>query len=240
MILYYIGPGKNETGDWCFSDGFISFREIMDIYMTNQHFKEKLLTIISDCSYSGSWIRDSMAFLDEQGVGPCGHAAKEKGIFVKLFTSCQANEIPTELAFSTYSSKNDKKIGWISAVEVWFKEEIHDDQHPTGMDYTWVQCKNEISQPCTMAPGSTWEQWSTADRIKLVKGESRGFAAWHYIKLRDNEDTQKAFDEKTATGSIDVALYGEVLKSGWGIDPPDNIVKEIEGKYKVNYSYTVL
>ncbi len=32
VILYYIGPGKKGTGDWCFSDGFISFRDIMQLY----------------------------------------------------------------------------------------------------------------------------------------------------------------------------------------------------------------
>ena len=91
--------GKKGTGDWCFSDGFISFREIMELYMSNQHFKGKVLTIISDCSYSGSWVKEGMAFMDEQGVGPCGHVAKEKGILVKVFASCLANEIPAELAF---------------------------------------------------------------------------------------------------------------------------------------------
>ena len=206
--------------------------------MSNQHFKGKVLTIISDCSYSGSWVKEGMAFMDEQGVGPCGHVAKEKGILVKVFASCLANEIPAELAFSTHSGKNDTKTGRITVAKGWFKKEVHDGQHPTGMDYTWVRCQNKIDQPCTMAPGSTWEQWDTAEMIRLVKGEDRGFAVWHYVRLRD-EDTRKAFDEKTATGgiSIDVALYGQVLKSGWGIDPPGSVAKEIEEKYIVNYNY---
>ena len=90
-----------------------------------------------------------------------------------------------------------------------------------------------------MAPGSTWEQWDTAEMIRLVKGEDRGFAAWHYVRLRDDEDARKAFNEKTATSgtSIDVAPYSEVLKSGWGIDPPRSVAKEIEEKYTVNYNY---
>ena len=83
-MLCYIGPGKEGTGDWCFSDGFISFNEIMGLYMINQYFRGKALTIISDCSYSGSWVRKAMAFMDEQGVGPCGHVAREKRILVKV------------------------------------------------------------------------------------------------------------------------------------------------------------
>ena len=49
---------------------------------------------------------DAMALMDEQGVGPCGHVAKEKRILVNVFTSCLANEIPAELAFSTHCVMN--------------------------------------------------------------------------------------------------------------------------------------
>ena len=74
----------------------------MDLYMSCNSFQGKVLTIVSDCSYSGSWVREAMAFLDEQGVGPCGHVAKEKGILIKVYTSCLVDEVPAELAFSTY------------------------------------------------------------------------------------------------------------------------------------------
>ena len=56
----------------------------------------------------GSWVRKAMAFMDEQGMGPCGHMAKRKGILVKVYASCQAIdlEIPFPLAFSTNCAKN--------------------------------------------------------------------------------------------------------------------------------------
>ena len=209
----------------------------MDLY--TQHFRGRVLNITSDCSYSGSWVREAMAFMDEQGVGPCGHVAKEKGILVKVFASCLANEVPAELAFSTHGIANIPNTGRMTFNGPGYRgDEIHDGQHCSWFEFTEVRCQNKIDQPCTMAPGSTWDQWDTAEMIRLVKGEDRGFAAWHYVRLRD-EDTRKAFDEKTATSgtSIDVALYGQVLKSGWGIDPPGSVAKEIEEKYIVNYNY---
>ena len=39
-----------------------------------------------------------MEFLDEQGVQPCGHKAREKGMIIKVFTSCKS-EIPTEYRY---------------------------------------------------------------------------------------------------------------------------------------------
>ena len=92
------------TGDWCFGDGFITLRELLDIYMSNTHFRGRIFSIVSDCSYSGSWVKECMEFMDEQGVGPCGHAAQEKGILIQVLTSCLSNEIPCRVCVcSTYS-----------------------------------------------------------------------------------------------------------------------------------------
>ena len=223
------------TGDWCFSDGFVSFREIMDLY--TQHFRGRVLTITCDCSYSGSWVREAMVFMDEQGVGPCGHMAKEKGILVKVFASCLANEIPAELAFSTHCAENNMSTGNIGYTIGFHSKEIHEGQHPSGLDFILVRCINKIDKPCTMAPGSTWEQWRTVQRVFLFRGKDKGRPAWHYVILKDNEDTQKAFDEKFAL-CLDLTDYGEIVKSGWGKDPPDDVVKEIEEKYYINYDYT--
>ena len=230
VVLYHVGPGKKGTGDWCFSDGFISFREIMDLY--TQHFRGRVLTIISDCSYSGSWVREAMAFMDEQGVGPCGHVAKEKGILVKVFSSCLANEIPAELAFSTHCAKNNTSTGKISGVPGW---SIHDGQHPSGIDFTRVRCMNKIDQPCSMASGSTWERWSTAERIFLVRGKEGDRPCWRYVKLKDNEDTRKEFFEAVESGSVNVTKFGKLLESGWGKDPPEDVVKKMTEKYVVKY-----
>lgn len=151
VSVHYTGPGKKGTGDWCFGDGFITFRDLMELYIL--HFKGRLFGIVSDCSYSGNWVREAMAFMDKQGVGPCGHAAKEKGILIKVFASCQANEIPTELAFSTHGIFN-------TVTDTIFPTgmKINEDQQTCARDFTCIYCKNErIDQSCTMAPGSTWQ-----------------------------------------------------------------------------------
>ena len=208
----------------------------MDLY--TQHFRGRVLTIVTNCSYSGSWVREAMTFMDEQGVGPCGHVAKEKGILVKVFASCLANEIPAELAFSTHCPKNNKSTGYLSYMICFRGNEIYDGQHPSGIDFTRVQCKNMIDHPCTMAPGSTWKKWSTAKRLFMIKGTDRGQQAWQYVKLMDNEDARKAFDRQKTTGSIDTALFEEIVRRGWGKDPPNDIKEEIIEHYLINYGYS--
>ena len=237
-MLCYIGPGKKGTGDWCFSDGFISFREIMDLY--TQHFRRHVLTISSDCSYSGSWVREAMTFMDEQGVGPCGHVAKEKGILVKVFASCLANEIPAELAFSTHCAGNhliSKEL--VLNTPDHQSTKIHEDQHTTRLDFTQVQCKNKINQPCTMAPGSTWEQWKQWIRLaKLytVRGIDKGEVAWSCIILNDDDETIETFSRIAEGSETELCLtdYGEIVKSGYGEAPTHEVLK----KEILDYDYT--
>ena len=205
--------------------------------MSNQHFRGRVLTIASDCSYSGSWVKESMEFMDEQRVGPCGHSAKEKGILVKVYASCLSNEIPMELAFSTHSAKNDKNLGTMSCTIVSRSNEIHEGQHPSGLDFTCVQCKNKIDEPCTMAPGSTWQRRSTAERLFIVRGKDRGQPAWHYVLLVDDEDTITAFHKKLKEGSLDVANYGKIIESGWGQDPPNDFKEQMQRTYAIDYNY---
>ncbi len=178
--------------------------------------------------------------MDNQGVGPCGHTAKEKGILVKMYASCQANEIPAELAFSTRCAQNDKNTGTVQYNITLRGEEIADGQHTSGLDFTRVRCKSKIDEPCTMTPGSTWHQWSTAKRVRTVMGEDRGRRAWHYLLLVDDEETITTFKDRTqgenaGKNTVNVADYGQILKSGWGQEPPEEA--GIEEHYFVNYDY---
>ena len=209
----------------------------MHLYLQNAYFKGKLLYVISDCSYSGCWVKEAMSFLDEHGVGPCGHTAKEKGILVKVYASCLANEIPAELAFSTHGIQNDKNIGFIFYSP---HKKIYDGQHTSGLDFTVVRCKSKIDQPCTMTPGSTWHRWSTAGRIMRVTGEEDEDQPWCYLLLVDDEETIREFHDKFKNGQLgNVGNYGEILKSGWGEEPPEKTQEWIEEHYHVNYNYQV-
>lgn len=66
-------------------------------------------------------------------------------------------------------------------------------------------------------------------KIYWVRGKDRGRAAWHCVKVPKN--IEQMFLAKARSGSIDVADYGEVLHSGWGENPPDDLKKRIEEEY---------
>lgn len=173
--------------------------------------------------------------MDSMEVGPCGHKAIQKGTFVKIYASSLANEIPAELTFSTYCAKNDRTRNVVYKNGFRGKQ-IYDGQHHSGIDFTEVRCENTIDQSCTMVPTSTWHQWSTERRLRIVTGKCRGKLAWHYILLVDDEETIKAHTDKQGE-KMNVHDYGKILDSGWGKDPSSETQEMIREKYHVNYSH---
>ena len=177
VMLYYIGHGRRNTGDWCFEDGFITFRDLAELYL--MIFRGRVLTLVSDCSHSGSWIKECMTFLDEQGVKLCGHSARDKGILIKVFTSCLSSQVPRQLAFSVHCYKNDRDTGIMTfnpmPLPYNYSGKITDSQHTTGIDFTRPLCSTDsIDGECTLFPHATWQKWSTVKRMCIDHCKNSG------------------------------------------------------------------
>ena len=81
---------------------------------------------------------------------------------------------------------------------------------------------------------------NSTDRIYLVRGKDKGRAAWHYVLVKKH--LLGLFLKQTQGGSLDVADFGDVLRSGWGKDPPEGTSDKIleEGDFKEIPGVTVL
>ena len=66
----------------------------------------------------------------------------------------------------------------------------------------------------------------------MVRGKDR--AVWHYVLLVDDEGIIEMFLQTVQSGNVDLADFGEVIKSGWGQNPPDDVKEWIQKKYKTN------
>ena len=220
-VLHYYGNGRRGTGDWCFRDGFITFRDITDLYM--KHSRGRVLTIVPDCHSSGHWVSECARFLDEQGVKPCGHSAKEKGILLKVFAACETGQDTAELCYTTRAMfmKDD------GCVYHWFDKELSAQQNTFGVDFTDIRCGEEEGEECSMAPESTWSTaWEViSHRVFTVWVKDRDRPAWHCVLLADKI---KSFHESEC---VDVAKHGTILQSGWGDDPPKDIVEQVIKKH---------
>ncbi len=231
VAIYYFGNGKRNTGDWCFQDGFVTFRDIADLYL--QYFRGRVLTIATDCSHSGSWVRAGMEFLNEQGVQPCGHSAAKKGIFLKVFASCKSYELAATPCYMLKGVWNDKNSSAIRFDNM----ELRPTQHSCGYDFTYFRCKAEKPEDtCTFSPDYTWHKRSQSQRVRLVRGKDNGRPAWYYVLLVDDDKTIDQFvelfhGEMAGHGNVDLEDFGQVLKSGFGQDPPESVKKWINENY---------
>ena len=78
-------------------------------------------------------------------------------------------------------------------------------------------------------------------RIYLVRGKDKGKQAWHYVLVE--KALLPLFLRRTNGGSLDVADFGLILKSGWGKDPPENVrtnINEMGATIPETQSRTVL
>ena len=160
------------------------------------HLRGRVLSIHSDCSYAGQWVKQLEAFLDEQGVQPCGHSARDKGILIKVFASCRSNQVPYRLLYSIRGCANDKNNGNIFIRQNGF--EVAQAQLTKLVDSTYIRCNNKsITELCTLKPGYTWHKQSASDRIFKLTGKDHGRPAWHYVLLVDDQETIDKFKELT-------------------------------------------
>ena len=203
------------------------------MYLRN--FKGRVLTIHTDCSYAGSWIKAVIEFLGEMDTKPCGHSVKEKGILIKVFASCKSNQIPHQLGYSLLGTYTDKNSGMFSCGPT--GKEVDKAQHVKTFDATEIQCENkDINAECKLKPDDTWNKWDARHRIFLVRGNNKGRPAWHYLLLVDDDETIDKYKELTQgpnSGKYTVHYndYGQVLKSGWGPDPPNDVKEWMENNY---------
>ena len=141
------------TGNWCFYDGLISFGDIKLLY--SRYLRGRVLTIIADCSHSGAWVNTCVSYLAQRGVKPCGHSAKEMGILIKIFASCEPPEKAASTCFFVRAAANRKRKG----LHIHFPIELTKTQHSYGVSSTKVTCKKNIDEACVLNPNYTWGKW---------------------------------------------------------------------------------
>ena len=225
--IEYTGHGEKNTGNWCFKDGVITFQDIFGLYM--DYCRGKRLTIHSDCSYSGNWIKDCVKTLDDLGIPSCGHHTREQGILFKMFCSCGANEETTALCYITEANEFDETNKY---VVTYSHKKLSSGQTTKLGEFTNIRCSKTATETCEIDFTCTWEDriFTEFYQIYLVRGKDEGKQAWHYVLV--DEDKIEDFNAKVNTGTIDVADYGTVLYSGWGQDPPKDIIRVVELRFK--------
>ena len=223
-VIWFTGLSQSGTGDWYFRDGTISFEEIFDLYQT--HFKHKVLYIFSDCSFSGCWVLRGAAALDSMGIPPCGHNTRECGILIKVWVASAPDQQAKEL-HGVRHRVSLTQDGYLAS----YGWPLNGGSICSHLHTTSTRCPSKLSNCCNLPDLCANFGWMGCVRSKpslvyLVRGKDRGKPAWHYVLV--DEGKVNAFKETVASGTVDVAVYGKVIESGWGRDPPDDVKNAID------------
>jgi len=73
------------------------------------------------------------------------------------------------------------------------------------------------------------ELYLGAEQCFLVRGRDKGRYAWHYVTV--DRALISIFQQVINNGRVDVTRYGRLLKSGWGLAPPQDTSDAISKKY---------
>ena len=62
--------------------------------------------------------------------------------------------------------------------------------------------------------------------IRLVRGKNQGEKAWWFVRV--HPEKFEKYKIAVRTEALDLADYGEILYSGWGENPPEDIQQKID------------
>ena len=65
--------------------------------------------------------------------------------------------------------------------------------------------------------------------LYLVRGRDGDEPAWHYIWVEKRK--LPLFTQALKQGEIDIVQFGGVLRSGWGDNPPPDVIQAMEEEY---------
>jgi hypothetical protein len=223
VLLWYAGHGERDTGNWCFKDGVITFHDIYKLYM--ELLKGKRLTIVSDCSYSGQWIKDCAVILDQIHLPSCGHYTRAEGLLLKIFTSCSANEERLSLMSCVSEAiQIDHNKGCL----VFLQKKLSSGNSSKYGDFMQIRCNKPMNESCEVT--SSWvDRVCKYPLVYLVHGEDESKEAWYYVLI--DEDKVNLFESDLNTDIINLEKYGKILYSAYGKNPPQSITHKIQLQY---------
>ena len=223
-LIHYLGHSEKGTGNWCFKDGTISFQEIFNLY--RKYCAGKVLSLISDCCYSGHWVRECAKTLDSLRIPPCGHRARENGALVKVFASCQPDEEAGEPCYS-----NDAMKIRDDGSQTAYAKQLTQQKSMRFDSTRLVCCKGpESSCPKTTFQHLKWEDAvDQSMNVQKIKRKEGGRDMWYCIMLHQaGEAYREAFISNfTKNSTLRLRDWGYVLESGEGANIPQDVKDKV-------------
>ena len=172
-------------------------------------------------------MRDCAKTLDRLGIPPCGHRAREQGILLRVFASCQPDQKAAEPSYSVEAvTVLDDGTKISSAKQL-------TQQRSAWFAGTKLVCCRAPDSPC---PKNTFQHLKWEDGVdgklstRWIKKKEGGADKWYYIMLhRAGDEYAAAFDAQFKRDpALQLSDWGYVLESGQGTDIPQEIHDKVD------------
>lgn len=91
LVLYFTGNSEAKTGNWCLSDGCVSFNDLVDLVRKHRRNNYLMVYVVSDCNYSGAWVDENHKLIGDN---------KAEDPFIRVLSSCPGNRTSTHRMFA--------------------------------------------------------------------------------------------------------------------------------------------
>jgi hypothetical protein len=171
-------------------------------------------------------VLDCAKTLDLLGIPPCGHRARERGVLLRVFASCQPQQKAVEPGYSMNAlSVGDDGIATVQATSF-------EDQKSAWFSGTKLVCCRGPDTPC---PKNTFTQLKWMDGvarsfpINSFTRKEQGRDTWCCFMLKDaSQETAEAFEaELKKNSSPKLSKWGYILFDGEGEKVPSDIVEKL-------------
>ena len=171
-------------------------------------------------------MRDCAKTLDRLGIPPCGHRAREQGILVKVFASCQPDQKAAEPCYSVEGVSVEK-----DGTQTIIAKQLT-QQRSAWFDGIKLVCCRAPDSPC---PRNTFQHLKWEDgvdrkfNIRWITRKEGGADKWYCIMLhRAGDEYAAAFDAQFKRDpALQLSGWGYVLESGLGRDVPQEIQEKV-------------
>lgn len=176
-------------------------------------------------------MRECAKALDRLGIPPCGHRAREQGILLKVYASCQPDEKAAEPCYSVEAVT----VGEEGTPTFWGKQLSH--QTSLFCDATRLTCCKGPDEPCHSKEALknwTWKDALNNGLVKksyIVQGKEQGQPVWYYVLLSNESEAQ--FQEQVESGSVDVSKCDYIILSGREENPPQTKIEKLSRYMRV-------
>ena len=160
---------------------------------------------------------------------PCRHRAREQGILIKVYASCEPDQKAAEPCYSVGGVRVEG-----NSTLTFLAKTLSAHQTPSLSDATRLACCRDPDESCRSEEALKNWTWRDAvnhglkNRVYFVRGKQQGQPSWHYVLLSDKSEAYKEqFLKQVKSGNIDVAEWRYSIESGWEENPPEDLREKL-------------